>query len=98
MRRFIQLSSILIILIFLGGCTSNALYDDVSDISEKNIGLLHSNVEKDVVEALFPHASVTEYDKVISLFLDMESNRCDVAVMTQDTSQLISRSPRSQWL
>ena len=28
MRRFIQLSSILIILIFLGGCTSNALYDD----------------------------------------------------------------------
>ena len=89
MRRFIQLSSILIILIFLGGCTSNALYDDVSDISEKNIGILHSNVEKDVVEALFPHASVTEYDKVISLFLDMESNRCDVAVMTQEIADMV---------
>lgn len=89
MRRFIQLSSILIILIFLGGCTSNALYDDVSDISDKNIGILHSNVEKDVVEALFPHASVTEYDKVISLFLDMESNRCDVAVMTQEIADMV---------
>lgn len=65
----------------------------MSDISGKNIGVLHSNVEKDVMKVLFPHASVTEYDKVISLFLDMESNRCDVAVMTQDTSQLISRSP-----
>ncbi len=49
MRRFIQLSSILIILTFLGGCTSNALYNDVSDISEKNIGVLHSNVESQLI-------------------------------------------------
>ena len=40
-------------------------------------------------ESVFPHASVTEYDKVISLFLDMESNRCDVAVMTQEIADMV---------
>ena len=89
MKRVILISAILSLLTFLGGCTSKALYKDVSDISEKNIGILKSNIDMKDAESVFPHASVTEYDKVISLFLDMESNRCDVAVMTQEIADMV---------
>ena len=42
MKRVILISAILSLLTFLGGCTSKSLYKDVSDISEKNLGIYTS--------------------------------------------------------
>lgn len=89
MKRVILISAILSLLTFLGGCTSKSLYKDVSDISEKNIGILKSNIDMKDAESVFPQASVTEYDKVISLFLDLEANRCDAAVMSEDAADIV---------
>lgn len=66
------------------GCTSKTLYNDVSDIMGKNIGILKNDVGEEEAKKLFSQVSVTEYDKTISLFLDMESNRCDAALMTEE--------------
>ena len=89
MKRVILISAILSLLTFLGGCTSKSLYKDVSDISEKNLGILKSNIDMKDAESVFPQASVTEYDKVISLFLDLEANRCDAAVMSEDAADIV---------
>lgn len=89
MKRVILISAILSLITFLGGCTSKSLYKDVSDISEKNLGILKSNIDMKDAESVFPQASVTEYDKVISLFLDLEANRCDAAVMSEDAADIV---------
>lgn len=89
MKRVILISAILSLLTFLGGCTSKASYKDVSDISEKNLGILKSNIDIKDVKSIFPQASVTEYDKIISLFLDLETNRCDAAVMNKEAALVV---------
>ncbi len=89
MKRIILILSILTASFFFGGCTSEMSYNDVSDISDKNIGILKSNVDKEEANNIFPHASIVEYDKVISLFLDLEANSCDAAVMDEAAADLV---------
>lgn len=88
MKRIILISSALIVFFILYGCTSKTLYNDVSDISEKNIGILKNDVGEEA-KKLFSQSAVTEYDKAISLFLDMESNRCDAALMTEEVADMV---------
>ena len=70
-------------------CSPRQAYLDVSDLSEKHLAFLKDDVVEESVKDVYPDANVTKYDKAISLFLDMESNRCDAAVMTDKAADLI---------
>ena len=70
-------------------CSPRQAYLDVSDLSEKHLAFLKDDVSEESVKNVYPDANVTKYDKAISLFLDMESNRCDAAVMTDKAADLI---------
>ena len=70
-------------------CSPRQAYLDVSDLSEKHLAFLKDDVAEESVKDVYPDANVTKYDKAISLFLDMESNRCDAAVMTDKAADLI---------
>ena len=70
-------------------CSPRQAYLDVSDLSEKHLAFLKDDVVEESVKDVYPDADVTKYDKAISLFLDMESNRCDAAVMTDKAADLI---------
>lgn len=73
----------------LVSCSPRQAYLDVSDLSEKHLAFLKDDVAEESVKDVYPDANVTKYDKAISLFLDMESNRCDAAVMTDKAADLI---------
>ena len=73
----------------LVSCSPRQAYLDVSDLSEKHLAFLKDDVVEESVKDVYPDANVTKYDKAISLFLDMESNRCDAAVMTDKAADLI---------
>lgn len=89
MKRALFISAIFSILIFCGGCTSKNTYEDVSDIQGKKLGVLKSDVNKEDVKEIFPQAKVTVYDKVLSLFLDLEGNLCEAALLTENEANLI---------
>ena len=73
----------------LVSCSPRQTYLDVFDLSEKHIAFLKDDVVEENVKDVYPDANVTKYDKAISLFLDMESNRCDAAVMTEKAADLV---------
>ena len=79
----------LICAVLLVSCSPRQAYLDVSDLSEKHLAFLKDDVAEESVKDVYPDANVTKYDKAISLFLDMESNRCDAAVMTDKAADLI---------
>lgn len=89
MRPAVLISAVVTALVLLGSCSSKALYKDLSDVSGKSIGVLKYDVGIEDAESLFPQSDITEYDKVISLFLDIESNRCDVSVMTEEYADMV---------
>lgn len=70
-------------------CSPRQAYLDVSDLSEKHLAFLKDDVAEESVKDVYPDANVTKYDKAISLFLDMESNRCDAAIMSSKAADLI---------
>lgn len=70
-------------------CSPRQAYLDVSDLSEKHLAFLKDDVVEESVKDVYPDADVTKYDKAISLFLDMESNRCDAAIMSSKAADLI---------
>ena len=73
----------------LVSCSPRQAYLNVSELSDKHIAFLKDDVVEESVKDVYPDANVTKYDKAISLFLDMESNRCDAAVMTDKAADLI---------
>ena len=79
----------LISVTLLFSCSSKQAYLDVSDLSDKHIAFLKDDAVEEDVKEIYPNANVIKYDKVISLFLDMETSRCDAAVMTDKTADLV---------
>ena len=73
----------------LVSCSPRQAYLDVSELSDKHIAFLKDDVVEESVKDVYPDANVTKYDKAISLFLDMESNRCDAAIMSSKAADLI---------
>ena len=79
----------LICAVLLVSCSPRQAYLDVSELSDKHIAFLKDDVVEESVKDVYPDANVTKYDKAISLFLDMESNRCDAAIMSSKAADLI---------
>lgn len=75
--------------IFLISCSPKQLYRDVSDLNGKNIAFLEDDVVKEHIEEVYSDANVAKYDKIVSLFLDMEANRCDAVVMSASAADLV---------
>lgn len=73
----------------LVSCSPKQAYLNVSDLNDKHIAFLKDDVVENSVKDIYPDANVIKYDKAISLFLDMESNRCDAAVMTVEAANLV---------
>lgn len=89
MVRAILISAFFSVLIFCGGCTSETIYEDVSDIYEKNLGVLESNVDVEGIKELFPKANIKVYDKALSLFLDLEGSRCEAALLAENDADAV---------
>lgn len=79
----------LISVALLISCSPEQAYEDISDLNDKHIAFLKDDVIEENVKDIYPDANITKYDKVISLFLDMEANRCDAAVMTDKAADLV---------
>lgn len=86
------LNRIVIFFIFLAGgmygCSSNngKMFDELSDVDGKQIGILHDSATDSMLLKTFPNASFIEYDKSLNLFVDLEANRCNAAVLNEQTA------------
>lgn len=84
---FQYLIGILVISTMFTSCQfSEHSYRDLSDIVDKRLGILAETMDKEQLAASYPKASVKVYDKAVNLFMDMETNRCDVAVLNEETA------------
>ena len=88
MKTIVRILCIAVVVLF-SSCSSGRLYDDVSDLREGRIGFLKEDLDESEIKEFFYSADITKYDKEMSLFLDMEANRCDAAVMTGKAADLI---------
>lgn len=80
----------LVLLVFLYGCSiSNTTYRELSDIADKRLGFLNGSISEELLHNSYPQASVKSYDKAISLFMDIEFGKCDVAVLNQKTALMV---------
>lgn len=80
-------------LVLLVGCTSEQHYDGVDDIAHRRIGVLGGESVKSAVSAQYPDAEVRCYDKPLTLFLEIEADKCDAAIVSEAiATQLLTRN------
>ena len=92
-RSYLLLCWFVLLIIFSGCSFSKVSYRDLSDISDKRLGILKGVLTEEPLAADYPQASVKAYGKPMELFMDIESGRCDVAVLNEETAiHVISRN------
>lgn len=81
------------LMLFLASCTESASYNNLSDIDGQRIGVVGQTADVGLITHHFPSSEVVTYDKSLSLFLDMETGRCDVAILHQEVAaDVLSRN------
>lgn len=76
-----------VLLVIFSSCSfSKVSYRDLSDIADKRLGILKGILTEEPLAVDYPQASVQTYGKPMDLFMDIESGRCDVAVLNEETA------------
>lgn len=75
--------------VLLVSCSAKQSYENISDLNDRHIAFLKQDVTEENVMEIYPDARVTEYDKIVSLFLDMEANRCDAVAMSESAADMV---------
>lgn len=89
----IILYALSVALAFLVSCTGEQCYDEIADLDQKRIGILNNKAAESSVAAQFPEAEILHYSKPLTLFLEIEANKCDAALVSEGTAtQLLTRN------
>lgn len=92
MKKLFNLIYVFMLLI-LFGCSNVERYDEVADIYDSQLGVLDDTVSLQELQNRFPEAEIKSYDKLLSLFLDIETGQCDVAILEQSfATQVLTRN------
>lgn len=92
MKKLFNLIYVCMLLIMVG-CNNAERYDEVADISDNRLGVLDGTVSLQYLNEQFPEAEIKSYDKLLSLFLDIEIGQCDVAILEQNfATQVLTRN------
>lgn len=90
--KYISILVVMLCLPILSSCGEEKLYSDMTDITTETIGLYHVD-DADLVASTFPEATLVDYEKPLSLFVDIEASKCDVAILDEDVAnKLLNRN------
>ena len=91
--RYIAIILSILCLPMLLGCKEKTLYTDISDLTTETIGIYHADEYEETITQTFPQAEINHYDKALSLFVDIEASKCDVAIIEEELgNQLLNRN------
>ena len=85
MYKLCYILQVLLLCVFFGGalsaCSDKKLYSTPEDLAGEKVGLLNVELPQDSLLDIMPGAELEEYGKFMQLFLDLNTGRCDAAVV-----------------